>query len=63
MPTRYARNHTESQNFQNGYETYVTRFAVGTAEEHGEELLTMLHILYNNGSTEPRISGHTGSGV
>ena len=58
IPTRYARNHMESQNFQNGYETYVTRFAVGTAEEHGAELLTMLDILYTGKDTTPRVTGH-----
>lgn len=57
VPSRYARNHTESQNFQNGYETYVTRYAVGTAEEHGAEFRTMLNDLYS-GNMTPRVAGH-----
>ena len=58
IPTKYARNHTESQNNQNGYETYVTHYVPGTAEEHGEEFLIMLDILYNGGDTSPRTVGH-----
>ena len=58
MPTRYARFHPESQNYQNGYETYVTYYAAGSTEDHTSEILEMLHLLYTDGDTSPRVTGH-----
>ena len=63
MPTLYARNHQESDNYQNGYETYITKFLAGTGEDHAMELITMLNILYNGGDTTPRVSGNPGGGM
>lgn len=58
VPTRYARGHLESENFENGYETFITWFVTGTAEDHAGELIDMLKILYNGGNTTPRVVGN-----